>query len=237
MSEYSFKTGLKDGIPIFLGYLSVSFGFGVYVVGKGLTVLNAVLISLTNVTSAGQVAGVDIIAAAGTILELVITELVINIRYALMSISLTQKLDSSFTTPYRLMCGFAITDEIFGVAQACKGLLGKTYFLGLMSTPLLGWTLGTLLGALAGSIMPETVSNAMGIMLYAMFIAIVLPPAVHSRPLALCVIIACTISSIIKFVPFFSFITPGFAVVICALVASVIVALKCPIQIEEEQHE
>ena len=108
-----FKNGLRDGIPIALGYLSVSFGFGILAVGLGLTPAEAVAISASNLTSAGQVAGVDIIAAGGTCLEMVITQLIINIRYSLMGLSLAQKLDKSFHTPQRLLVSYGITDEDF----------------------------------------------------------------------------------------------------------------------------
>lgn len=235
MSEHKFSDGIRDSIPIILGYLSVSFGFGVYAVGKGLNTLTAVMISLTNVTSAGQIAGVDVIVACGTLIELIVTEFIINIRYALMSISLTQKLDSSFTTAARALIGFGITDEVFGVAHSKEGLLNKSYMVGLIAGPVLGWVLGTLLGGLAGSIMPQVVRSAMGIMLYAMFIALVLPPSAKNKPLAFCVLLAAAVSCVIRFVPVFSFITPGFAVVLCALAASIPAAILWPVE-EEAEH-
>ena len=129
---------MKDGIPIFLGYLSVSFGFGVLAASKGIGVFAAAMISLTNVTSAGQLAGLEVIASGGALIELICTECVINLRYALMSISLTQKLDCSMSAPRRLLCGFAMTDEIFAVAYSKTGSVGVRYLYGLMSLPLLG---------------------------------------------------------------------------------------------------
>lgn len=235
VSGYSFRDGLRDGIPICLGYLSVSFGFGVLVVNGGLSWLTAVLISLTNVTSAGQLAGLDIIIAGGAIIEIITTEFIINIRYALMSISLTQKLDSSFNLPNRLLCSFGMTDEIFGVASSKSGVIGARYMYGLISLPILGWTAGTLLGALAGSVLPEIVLSSMGIMLYAMFIAIVLPPATKSRAVAVCAVIAAACSVIFNLVPLFSFMTSGFSVVLSALIASVPVALIFPVKEAEEK--
>lgn len=229
-SQYSFADGVRDGIPICLGYLSVSFGFGVLVVSGGFSWLTAVLISITNVTSAGQLAGLDIMIAGGALLELIMAEFIINIRYALMSISLTQKLDSSFTVPRRLVCAFSMTDEVFAVASSKCGPICANYMYGLISLPILGWTAGTLLGALAGSVLPEIVLSSLGIMLYAMFIAIVLPPATKSRAVALCVCIAAVCSAIFNLVPFFSFMTSGFSVVVCALIASVPVAAMFPVK-------
>ena len=127
-----FVKGIYDGIPIALGYLPVSFGFGILAIRSGLSVLAAISISVTNLTSAGQVAGVAVIAAGGSYLEMALTQLVINIRYALMGISLSQKLDSSFRTPQRLLTAYGITDEIFAVASAQPGLISAAYLAGLI---------------------------------------------------------------------------------------------------------
>lgn len=125
-----FVRGMAHGVPIMLGYLSVSFGFGILAVRLGLPVLGAVAISATNLTSAGQAAGVEIIAAGGTLLEMALTQLVINLRYALMGFSLSQKLDETFTTPHRLLVSFGITDEIYAVAISQPERLTATYMLG-----------------------------------------------------------------------------------------------------------
>ena len=160
-----FLTGMKDGIPIALGYLSVSFGFGILAASLGLSALEAFIISATNLTSAGQVAGVGIIAALGTYIEMAVTQLVINIRYSLMAISLSQKLDESFRTPQRLLAAYGITDEIFAVAHSKPGKLVPSYMYGLILVAFVGWTLGTVLGAVAGEILPQAISDAMGILL------------------------------------------------------------------------
>ena len=151
----NFQNGLKDGIPIALGYLSVSFAFGVTAVSLGIPELIALLISATNLTSAGQLAGVAVIAALGTVLEIILTQLVINSRYFLMSLSLTQKLDDKFTLGDRLLCAVGITDEIFGVAISNKQPVTRNYLLGLIVLPYIGWTSGTILGAVFGSILPQ----------------------------------------------------------------------------------
>ena len=232
----AFLKGLRDGIPIALGYLSVSFGFGILAAAGGLSALTATVISLANVTSAGQLAGLNIIIAAGPLIEMIVSEFIINIRYALMSITLTQKLDDTFTTPRRMLCAFSMIDEIFAVAGAQKGKLTARYFYGLMLLPIVGWVLGTFLGATAGNILPESLKNAMGLMLYAMFIAIVLPPATKSRTVAVCVSICALLSIAIRFIPLFSFITPGFAVIICAVIASLFAAWRFPVNTEEENE-
>ena len=145
-----FVQGLRDGIPIGLGYLSVAFGFGILCINLGLSALTAAGISLTNLTSAGQVAGVGIIAAGGTLVEMALTQLVINLRYSLFAISLSQKLDDSFTGFHRLIASFGITDEIFAAAYAQKGKLKPSYMYGVILVSAFGWVSGTFLGASLG---------------------------------------------------------------------------------------
>ena len=226
----AFIKGLTDGIPIALGYFPVSFGFGILASAGGLSAWTATVISLTNVTSAGQLAGLNLILQNGLLVELILSEFIINIRYALMSITLTQKLDASFTTPARMISSFAMTDEIFAVAVSNKGKISALYFYGLMLLPLIGWILGTFFGAAAGNILPESLKNAMGIMLYAMFIAIILPPATKSRAVCVCVSFSALISILIGCVPFLSFISSGFSVIASALIASVFTAWRFPVR-------
>lgn len=229
-----FKCGLKDGIPIALGYLSVSFGFGISAVNGGLSPLAAVIISLTNLTSAGQVAGVEVILALGTLIEMALTQLTINVRYSLMSLSLSQKLDQSFTLPHRLIASFGITDEVFGVASSKKDPLKPIYMYGLILLPFIGWTLGTLLGAVAGNILPQSVNSALGIAIYGMFVAIVLPPAKRETGVLAASLISIGVSLALAFIPLFSFITSGFAIIVSALAAAVVAALLFPIKEEDE---
>ena len=231
-----FGRGLADGVPIALGYLSVSFSFGISAVNGGLSPLAAVLISLTNLTSAGQVAGLGIILSAGPLLEMAVTQLVINIRYFLMSLSLSQRLDTSFTIRPRLLAAFGITDEVFGVASSQKEPLVPRYMYGLILLPLVGWTLGTLLGAVAGNILPDDLKYALGIAIYGMFVAIVVPPARESRGVLLGVLIAIGISCLLAYLPLFRFITSGFSIIISAVIAAVIAAYLFPIP-EEEKEE
>lgn len=218
-----FSQGLKDGIPIGLGYLSVSIGIGIAASAGGLYVITALLMSMTNLTSAGQAAGISIIAAGGSLIELALVQLVINLRYALMGISLTQRLDNSFTTGKRLFLGAFITDEIYAVASSRESVSTK-YMLGLAIIPYLGWAIGTLVGASAGMILPTSVTVALGMALYGMFIAIVVPAMKKSRDITLAVCIAAVLSTLFKVLPFLSFISYGFAVILSSVIAAAITA-------------
>ncbi|MBQ5328581.1 MAG: AzlC family ABC transporter permease [Oscillospiraceae bacterium] len=229
-----FIKGIKDGIPICLGYLSVSFGFGILAVGLGLSILSAVGISLTNLTSAGQVAGIGIIAAGGSLLEMALTQLVINIRYSLMGISLSQKLDGSFNTFHRMVASFGITDEIFAVAVSQKSV-SPFYMYGLTVISALGWVSGTFLGAAAGNILPSSVSSAMGIVLYGMFLAIIIPPAKKEKGVLAAVLAAAALSIVFEFV--LKSVSGGFAIIICSVISAAVCAVLFPVKDEKEAEE
>src|SRR5512138_656281 len=156
------KKGLKDGLPICLGYLSVSFAFGMMATQGGLPVWAALLISMTNLTSAGQFAGTALILSGGLYLEIAVTTFVINIRYMLMSLSLSQKVDDAMTNLERWVLSFGVTDEIFAVAMQQQGSVNARYLSGLIATPYFGWALGTLLGATATGLLPAGVRTALG---------------------------------------------------------------------------
>lgn len=226
----SFWKGIKHGIPIALGYLSVSFSFGILAVRMGLNVLQATLISMTNLTSAGQVAGIGIIAAGSSYLEMALTQLIINLRYGLMGISLSQKLDKSFNTRRRLIVSFGITDEIFAVASSQKGKITPYYMYGMIAISFIGWSGGTFLGAAAGEILPSIITNAMGISLYGMFLAIIIPHARKSIGVLTVILIAAALSTVFRY--FLPFITSGFSVIICAVAAAVAGAVLFPVKEE-----
>ncbi len=226
-----FGKGFRDGLPIGLGYLSVSFSFGVLAVTSGLNWWQAVLVSLTNLTSAGQVAGVGIMAAGGSMIEMAVATFVINLRYALMGISLSQKTDESMNTPARLLTGFFITDEIFGVASGADHMVTMKYMTGLGILPVAGWTLGTLLGAVCGNILPPIVTEALSIGIYGMFIAIVLPATRKSRSVMIVSLIAVILSCIFYYVPIFKDnISSGFAIILCSVIASLAGAFFLPLK-------
>ncbi len=227
-----FRQGVRHGIPIGLGYLSVSFAFGMQAVNSGLTVMQAVLISMTNLTSAGQAAAVPLIVANAPMIEMILTQLTINLRYALMSLSLTRKLDDTMTTGRRMFFSFANTDEIFAVASGQPGKVGKDYLFGLMVMPWIGWTLGTLLGSAAGSILPEFVRNALGIALYGMFLAIILPPAREKKPVRMVVIMAVALSLCFHYLPVLKEVSAGFTIILCAVAAAALGAWLFPVKEE-----
>jgi len=225
VKEYTFKEGLKDGIPICLGYLSVSFAFGIFCIQSGLSIIEALLISATNVTSAGQLAGVPIIVGGGTLVEMAVTQLVINLRYALMSVSLSQKFGSDISMLDRLIIAFVNTDEVFAVASGKEHKVSRNYMFGLILLPFLGWTSGTLIGAVAGNIFPAVVIASLGVAIYGMFVAIVVPVAKRDKNVFICVIIAMILSCLFNFL---TKVPSGFIIIICAVVASTIMAIVAP---------
>ncbi|MBQ8337593.1 MAG: AzlC family ABC transporter permease [Oscillospiraceae bacterium] len=237
MEQNSFKRGITDGLPICVGYFSVSFAFGIFAVASGLTVLQALLISMTNLTSAGQLAAVPIICAGGGLIELAISQLVINSRYALMSVSLSQKLSPNVKGLRRFLVAFGNTDEIFAVSVSNKGTVGYKYMYGLILTPVLGWSAGTVIGAVAGNILPAVVTTSLGIAIYGMFIAIVVPQAKRDKAAAICVFISVILSCAFRYIPVLNTVPSGFVIIICAVAASVIMALVVPIKIETEEVE
>ena len=232
LSEY--KDGVRTGIPVGLGYFSVSFGFGAMAVAQGISALNATLISATNLTSAGQFAGLTLIVAMGTLLEMIVTQLVINSRYSLMSIALAQRMGERIGFVPRLFIAFFNTDEIFALAMARPKALTVPFMLGLGTLPFFGWTGGTLMGALAGSVLPADIRAALGVMLYGMFIAIVVPPARQEKPVFITLILALILSCLFAWVPALQRVSAGISIVICTVAAAAIAAVLFPIPEEEE---
>ncbi|MBE6880324.1 MAG: AzlC family ABC transporter permease [Ruminococcaceae bacterium] len=227
----SFLRGLKSGIPIGLGYLSVSFSFGIMAVSKGLHWWQAVIISMVTVTSAGQLAGVGIMINPGQYIEMLISQLTVNVRYSFMAISLSQKTDGKFRGLYRWLLGFFITDEIFAVASNEKSV-SRSFFTGLSLIPWLGWTMGTLLGALLGNVLPDSLMSALCIAIYGMFVAIVAPKAKKSKSLLIVVFIALALSCIFYYTPVLKEISSGITISVCAILAAVIGAIVFPVKEE-----
>lgn len=227
----SIKKGLKAGIPIGLGYLSVSFTFGIMAVSYGFEWWQAVLISMLTVTSAGQFAGIGTMLYPGHYVEMLVSQLTINIRYSFMSLSLSQKTDGRFKGIYRWLLGFFVTDEIFAVASA-EEQVSRSYFLGLSIMPYLGWTLGTLAGALLGNVLPERVMSALSLAIYGMFVAIVVPEMKRSRPVVYVVLAALVLRSLFYYAPVLKEISSGLAISICAVLAAVFGAVLFPVEEE-----
>lgn len=230
-----FNKGLKRGLPIAMGYIPVSFTFGLMAVSGGLPVWMAFFISLTNLTSAGQFAGTNLIIGGAGYIEITLTTFIINIRYMLMSLSLTQRLEKAMPLSKRMMIAFGITDEVFTVASMEKGSLTYSFLIGLITGPIVGWSSGTLLGALISTSLPESLSGAMGIALYAMFIAIILPPAKKSKPVVIIVLISVAITCILKFVSLFEAVSSGFRVIIATVLGAGIGAWLFPVKDTEHR--
>ena len=234
MKKTSFARGVRRGLPVGVGYFSVSFGFGAMAASLGVKALDAALISISNLTSAGQFAGLTLIVAAASLWEIVLTQIIINSRYALMSLALSQKLDKEVSILGRLAIAFVNTDEIFALAMAEPGTLSTSFMMGLGSLPILGWTSGTLLGALAGSVLPLNIRTALGVMLYGMFIAIVVPPAKKEKPVLITVILAMILSCLFTWVPALKAVSAGISIVVCTVAAAALCAWLFPIREEGE---
>ena len=202
---------------------------------QGIKALDATIISLSNLTSAGQFAGLTLMVAGATLWEVILTQIVINSRYALMSLALSQRMGSHIGTLPRLLIAFFNTDEIFALAMAEKQPLTVPFLLGLGLTPILGWTAGTLCGALAGSVLPLSIRTALGVMLYGMFVAIVVPPAKEEKSVLATVIAALVLSCLFKWLPVLSGVSAGIAIVCCTVLAAAVCAWLFPIEEEEAQ--
>ncbi len=231
--QNEFTNGLRTGLPVGMGYFSVSFGFGAMAAAQGVKALDAALISITNLTSAGQFAGLTLIVAAATLWEMVLTQLVINSRYALMSLALSQRMGQGIGFLPRLAIAFFNTDEIFALAMSRAEPLTVPFLLGLGTLPMIGWTGGTLFGALAGSVLPVSIRAALGVMLYGMFIAIVVPPAKASKPILAASLLALTFSCLFTWVPVLRQVSAGVSIVACTVAAAAACAVLFPVPDEE----
>ena len=233
----NFKEGVRDGLPIGLGYLAVSFAFGIQAVTAGLSVFQATLISLSNVTSAGQFAGISVIAAAGSYLEMAGVQFIINLRYMLMSAALSQKVDENLPTYKRLGIAFGVTDEIFAVSVTRPGMLYPSFSAGAIIVAVAGWVLGTFLGAFSGEVLPASLISALGVALYGMFIAIVVPPARDDRNIAFAAVLAVIFSALFTYAPVLKEISSGTRIIIVTIAVALAAAVLFPVKEEgDESH-
>lgn len=228
-----YKKGIQHGIPISLGYFAVSFTLGIAAKNAGMTAFQATLTSFLVNASAGQYAGFTVIAAQGSYLELAVMILVANARYLLMSCSLSQKFSDGFPFFHRLLVGFDVTDEIFGVSMAFPGKLNPFYTYGVITAALPGWATGTWLGVLCGNVLPANIVSALSVGLYGMFLAIIIPPARKDKVLA--GLVACSMAASFLFakLPVFHTISSGIRIIILTVAISGIVAILFPISDEE----
>lgn len=236
LKSNNFIRGLKAGIPIGMGYLSVSFTFGIMAVSYGFSWWQAVLISMTNLTSAGQFAGIGIMLAPGRYIEMLITQLTINIRYSFMSISLSQKVDGRFKGISRWILGFGTTDEIFAVSIT-EEKVTRSFYGGLIVIPYIGWTMGTLIGAVLGNILPHRLISALGLAIYGMFVAIVIPEMKKAKAVVYVVLLSLIISSMFYYLPLLNKVSGGLAISICAIVSAAVGAFLFPVSGEEPKEE
>lgn len=183
-NRQAFRRGFRDGIPIGLGYLAVSFSIGIAARNIGLNAFQGFLMSLLNNASAGEYAGLTVIAANSPYIEVAIVTLITNARYLLMSCAMSQRLSPDLSLGHRLLMSYDITDELFGIAISRPGTLNPYYTYGAMVTPLPGWAFGTMLGVIAGNIMSPRMVSAFSVALFGMFIAIIIPPSKQNKVVA-----------------------------------------------------
>ncbi len=230
-----FLQGIKAGIPIGLGYFAVSFSLGILAKSIGLTPFQAALMSLLNNASAGEYMGLTMIAAQATLGEMALATLITNARYLLMSCAMSHRMDPRTPFIHRLLMSFDITDEIFGATIARPGYLSPWYMYGAMVPAIPGWTVGTALGTLAGSILPLRVVSAFSVALYGMFIAIFIPPARKEKPVACLVVLAFALSFAFSRLPVVSDLSDGTRTIILTVILAAGAAVLFPRKDEEEE--
>ena len=230
----TFFQGMYAGIPIGLGYFAVSFAFGIQARAAGLSAVQAFLLSGTNLTSAGQFAGLAVIQSAGALATLALTQVVINLRYCLMSCALSQKLAPETALVHRFLMACGVTDEIFGVSISVRGRLSPYYLYGQTVVAWPGWAFGTLSGALAGNILPGSVTVALGMALYGMFVAIVIPAARQDRKILGVVIAAAILSLLFYYTPYLSTISAGTRIILVTFLTAGTAAFLFPMHTAKE---
>jgi len=230
----NFKKGLKDGIPISLGYLAVSLALGITASNAGMTAFQATLTSLLINASAGEYVGFTAIAANATYLEIIFLEAVANARYLLMSCSLSQKLPESTSTLKRIIAGIFITDEIFGASLSVEGKLDVFYTYGLAAAAVPGWAAGTCIGVIMGDILPLNIVSALSVGLYGMFIAIFIPPAKKNKVILGLVSVSFLLSYLFNTLPVFDFISSGIKIILLTVLISLAAAVIFPVDEKEE---
>ncbi len=223
-----YKEGVRDGFPIFLGYLAVSFSFGIQAKKLGMNAFQAGFMSLSNVTSAGQFSGLTLIFAGTTLVELALTQFIINSRYMLMSSALSQRIHSDQPLHTRMLMAFGVTDEVFALSIAQEGILDPVYTYGLMSSAIPGWVSGTVLGVLSGSLLPTRVLDALGLALYGMLIAIIVPPAKESKILAFFILLSMASHYCFTKAPGLRELSGGVTIIILTMILTSVAALLFP---------
>ena len=228
---------MRAGIPISLGYFAVAIALGISAKNAGLGVFEASLTSLLINASAGEYAGFALIAAGATVMEIILMEAIANARYLLMSTALSQRLEPGTGIGKRLLLGFTVTDEIFGVSIGLDGFVSPYFTYGAFVVATLGWTSGTFFGALLGEILPASIVLALGVGLFGMFISIIIPEAKKNKIVAGLVLISFAVSFAFAKLPYLSEISEGIRVIIITVIISVGAALLFPIKDKEGKKD
>ncbi|MCD7774871.1 MAG: AzlC family ABC transporter permease [Clostridiales bacterium] len=236
-SRKVYAEGLRDGLPIALGYFAVAFSLGIAAKNIGLTAFQGFLVSFLNNASAGEYAGFTIIAADGAYWEIALITLVANARYLLMSCALSQKLSPDLSIGHRILIGFDVTDELFGLAVSRKGCLHPFYYYGAMTMAIPGWSLGTALGVIAGNILPARIVSALSVALYGMFIAVIIPPARKNKIVAGLVVVSFGLSFAFSRLPYVSELSEGMRTVILTAVIAGAAAVLFPVKDENTEAQ
>lgn len=229
MKNNIFLKGIKDGLPVALGYLAVSFTLGIAAVKSGLTPFQAFATSALNNTSAGEFAAFSLIGAGVSYMEIALTTLILNMRYILMSCALSQKIDKNTPIVHRFLMAYDVTDEIFGLSIMSEGRLDPKYTYGLITISAPSWAIGTYLGAVMGSVMPAGVLSAMNLALYGMFIAVIVPPAKKDKTIAVVIAVSMLSSLMFSILPGLREISSGIVVIILTVVISLAAAILFPV--------
>ena len=228
------KEGFRDGIPIGLGYLAVSFSLGVAARNAGLSAFQGFLVSLLNNASAGEYAGFTVIAANGAYFEIFLMTLIANARYLLMSCALSQKFSPDTPLIHRIFVGYDVTDEIFGITIARPGMLDPFYSYGAILIAAPAWAGGTALGVIAGNLLPARAVSALSVALFGMFLAVIIPPARKNRIIALFVLVSFAASFAATYLPLISQLSGGTRTIILTVLISAIAAILFPVNEEED---
>lgn len=230
------RNGMKDGIPIALGYLAVSFSLGIAAKNVGLTPGQGFLVSILCNASAGEYAGFTSIGAMAAYLEIALATLVANARYMLMSCAMSQRIDPKMPFFHRFIMAFHVTDELFGIAIARPGYLNPYYSYGaaLIASP--AWGIGTMLGVIAGNMLPIRLVSAFSVALYGMFLAVIIPPARKSKIVAGLIIISFVFSYLAATMPVVSSLSEGTRTIILTVVIASAAAILFPVPISEEKE-
>lgn len=233
-NKTAFAEGVKDGVPIALAYLAVSFSLGIAAKNVGFNTWQGFIVSVLCAASAGEYIGFTMVAAAATLLETAIATLITNARYMLMSCALSQKIDPEMPFFHRIFVGQYITDELFGIAIARKGMLNPFYSYGAFLTSIPAWSFGTALGVIAGNIMPLRLASAFSVALYGMFIAIIITPARKDKAVALVVAACFILSTIGAYLPALASIAEGTRTMIVTVLVATVAAVLFPHEDKED---